>query len=399
MIEPFSGQAFATGIGQSQPSIGPVAILTLPDGSVLVSGGPARNQLFKFGAAGGQAGAPVATFAEPIYDMALDASGNIWATTGGGPLYELAPQTYAILGQFGDSLTQSLAIQPGTGLIYVSSGKGIEIFNPATDTFHHFSDIRVGSIAFDNAGTLWAATWPQNQNQLIEFTGTPLAPKLMFSFASDVGSIAFGQPGTKLANLLFVSHTDAAVPGGGSELTMIDPSTLQQVALATGGTRGDEIKTSADGRIFISQSHQVDVLNPIQPPHVASTNPPAQGIVSLPLGSVSVTFDEDMFVGSASDPHGVINPANYTLTGDNSGPVTITSVSYDAGSRTALLEFNNLNADDFTLQGAHGCREHRRPDAGAGLHHRFPGRVRFFAVRQHQLHRGTRQQRHAHRLL
>ena len=176
VLEPFSGQAFATGIGQSQPNIGPLAVLPMPDGAVLVSGGPARNQLFLFNPGGGQAGTPVATLSEPIYDMALDATGMIWATTGGGPLYELDPTTGAILGQFGDSLTQSLAIQPGTGLIYVSSGNGIEIFNPATETFSHFSDMRVGSLAFDNHGNLWAATWPQDQNQLIEFTksGTDL---------------------------------------------------------------------------------------------------------------------------------------------------------------------------------------------------------------------------------
>ena len=42
-------------------------------------------------ATGGQAGTPLATLAEPIYDMALDAAGNIWATTGGGPLLELDP--------------------------------------------------------------------------------------------------------------------------------------------------------------------------------------------------------------------------------------------------------------------------------------------------------------------
>src|SRR5207302_1669131 len=115
---------------------------------------------------------------------------------------------FAVLGQFGDSLTQSLAIQPATGLIYLSSGKGIEVFNPLTHAFSHFSDIRVGSLGFDPQGTLWAATWPHNQTQIIQFTGTPLAPKLMVTFASDVDSIAFGQPGTKLAGLLFVSHTN-----------------------------------------------------------------------------------------------------------------------------------------------------------------------------------------------
>src|SRR6202030_1461557 len=99
------------------------------------SGGPARDQLFSYTAEGGQAGTPLATEPFPLYDMALDAAGNLWATTGGGTPLELNPQTGAIIGQYGDGLTQSLAIQPSTGLIYVSSGKGIEIFNPTTQTF------------------------------------------------------------------------------------------------------------------------------------------------------------------------------------------------------------------------------------------------------------------------
>src|SRR5262249_27173884 len=297
--------------------------LVLPDGSLLVSGGSARNQLFRFTTAGGQAGTPLATLPEPIYDMALDASGHIWATTGGGPLVELDPQTGAILARYGDSLTQSLAIQPGTGLIYVSSGAGIEIFDPAHGAFHHFSDIRVGSLAFAPDGILWAATWPHNQGQVIQFSGNPIAPRLMLQFDSDVDSIAFGLPGSKLEGLLFVSHTSEASPGAGTELTMVDLATLQQVAVATGGTRGDEIKTAPDGRVFLSQSHQVDVLNPVRPPHVASTNPPPQGVVSLPFGQLNVTFDEDMLAGDPTDPHSVLNPANYTLAGDETGPVTI----------------------------------------------------------------------------
>ncbi len=351
VIAPFSGRVFATGIGQSQPSIGPMALLPLPNGSVLISGGPARNELFLLGNTGGQAGTPVATFAEPIYDMALDANGDIWATTGGGPLYEINSQTYAIMGQWGDGLTQSLAIDSSTGLIYVSSGKGIEVFDPTTDTFSHFSDIRVGSLGFDNQDNLWAATWPQNTNQIIEFTGNPIKPKLMFTLDSDVDSIAFGQAGSQLAGLMFVSHTDAALPGdAGSELTMIDLATLQQVAVATGGTRGDEIATSSDGRVFISQSNEVDELELVQPPHVASTNPPAQGVVALPLGTISITFDQNMFVGNASNPNSVLNPTNYSLVGANSGPVTFTSITYDAPSRTVTLTFDNLNADHYTLQ-------------------------------------------------
>ena len=46
---------------------------------------------------------------------------------------------------------------------------------------------------------------------------------------------------------------------------------LRRVAVARGGTRGDAIKTSANGRVFISQSHQIDVLQPVTAPHVLST--------------------------------------------------------------------------------------------------------------------------------
>src|SRR4029077_8294929 len=123
---------------------------------------------------------------------------------------------------------------PGTGLIYVSSGNGIEVFDPATGSFNHYSDIRVGSLAFAPDGTLWAVTWPHNQTQVIEFSGTPVTPRVMLQFGSDVDSIAFGLPGSNLAGLLFVSHTDDSLPGSGSELTMVDLATLQQVAVATG---------------------------------------------------------------------------------------------------------------------------------------------------------------------
>jgi CARDB/Putative Ig domain len=350
VLAPIVAQSFVTGIGQSQPDIGPIAILPLPGGSVLASGGPARNQLFLFSAAGGKAGTPVATLSEPIYDMALDASGFIWATTGGGSLLELDPKTFAVLGQFGEALTQSLAIQPGTGLIYVSSGDGIAIFDPATRKFTHLSDIRVGSLAFAPDGTLWAATWPHNQGQVIRLTGTPVAPQLMFQFDADVDSIAFGVPGSKLDGLLFVSHTNEAVPGAGTELTMIDLATLKQVALATGGTRGDEIKTTADGRLLLSQSHQIDVLGPVTAPLVASVSPPPGADVALPLGSVSVTFDRDMLADDAFDPGSVLNPDNYHLQGDSAGFAPVRAVAYDPASRTAVLNFDAFASDHYQLR-------------------------------------------------
>ncbi|MGE3817844.1 MAG: putative Ig domain-containing protein, partial [Isosphaeraceae bacterium] len=348
VLRPFRAEAFATGIAQSRADIGPMAIAVLPDHSVLASGGPGRNQLFRFTAEGGDAGRPLAVLPFPVFDLALDAAGGLWATTGGGPLLKLDPQTGAILGQFGDGLTQALAVRPGTGQVYVSSGKGVEVFDPPSGTFRHFSDVRVGSLAFAPDGTPWAATWP-NRGGVVRFDAEG-RPETMLRLDLPVDSIAFGADGTPLAGLLFVSSNDGFKPGGGGQLTMVDLATLRRVALATGGTRGDVVRTTTDGRVLLSQSHQIDVLGPLRAPRVAGANPPSDALASLPLGSVAVTFDRDMLAGDPADPHSVLNPANYELTGTAGGPVAIRSVAYDRSSRTAVLSFDAISPDVYRLR-------------------------------------------------
>ena len=349
VLQPFTAQAFATGIQQSYANIGPVAIVVTPDGSVLVSGGPGRNQLFLLPTQGGTVGAPLSTLPYPIYDMAFDDSGHLWATTGGGPLLELNPTTGAILARYGDSLAQTLAIDPATGMIYVSSGEGVESFNPTTATFNHFSDLRVGSLAFAPDGSLWAALWPVDQGDVIRFDASGQAQK-MLEFTDDVDSIAFGLPGSPLGGLLFISHDEDVSAGQGSELTMVDLATMQTIAVATGGSRGDEIKTTPDGRVLLSQSHEVDVLGPVTAPQVVAVNPPPDAAVALPLGSISVTFDQDMLDDDVTDPRSVLDPSNYVLQGDSAGRIPIRSVVYDAASRTAVLSFDAITADHYELR-------------------------------------------------
>src|SRR5262249_52671796 len=52
-LQPFHVESFATGIPASEAGIGPMALVVLPDGSVLISGGPTRGQLYRFAADGG----------------------------------------------------------------------------------------------------------------------------------------------------------------------------------------------------------------------------------------------------------------------------------------------------------------------------------------------------------
>ena len=356
VLDPFQAQGFATGFAQSDGILGPMALAQEPDGSFLVSGGASRNELFHIPENGGPAGDPLATLPYQIFALAFDGEGHLWAATGGGPLLQLDPSTGAIVNEFGEGVTLAVAVDPKTEQIYVATGSGVEIFDPTTQTFTQFSrdqNLRVSSLAFDADGNLWAVTWP-DARQVVEFDDHARA-QVKLTFDSDIQSIAFGQQGTYLENLLFVSHDDAPnTPGGTvaptpSELTMVDVTTLQQVAVAQGGTRGFDVLATSDGRLLISQSHEVDVLEPVVAPNVVAVNPPPDSIAALPLAFIDVTFDQDMFAGSASDVSSVTDPANYTLVGQSAGAATIETVHYNPATRTALLVISGLVADSYTL--------------------------------------------------
>ena len=85
-------------------------------------------------------------------------------------------------------------------------------------------------------------------------------------------------------------------------------------------------------------------------PTVLATTPAAGSLMPLPLPAITVTFDQDMFVGAATDAASVINPANYALLQAGGGTLAINSVSYDAATRTATLHYDPLTAGDFLLQ-------------------------------------------------
>jgi hypothetical protein len=260
-IRPFGAEVFASNIPQSNADIGPLAMVVTPDGGILASGGANRGSLYRFGHDGGEAGTPLTTLDVPIFDMAFDKSGQLWATTGGGTLVLLDATSGAIKARFGDGLTQALAVDPTSGAIYVSSGRGVEIFDTITHAFRHFSDTRVDDLVFAPDGTLWGTTWPQ-RGDLVSFDLHGRAHR-MLRLDSEVDSIAFGQAGTQLAGILFVSNNVADGSTAGSQLIAVDTATLDHVVIALGGTRGETVQTTVDGRLLIAQSHQIDVVAPI----------------------------------------------------------------------------------------------------------------------------------------
>ena len=163
VFEPFTVSAFATGFADSGAGIGPLSVAFSPDGSrIYVSGGEGRNQLWVFSAAGGTAETSLAMLDVPIYDIVFDAQGRLWATTGGGPLVQLDPDTGGILARYGDGIQLGIAVHPESGRLYLATGSGIEIFDPATERFTVFSSTRVHSLAFGPEATLYGISWPED---------------------------------------------------------------------------------------------------------------------------------------------------------------------------------------------------------------------------------------------
>ncbi|MEY8838360.1 CARDB domain-containing protein, partial [Cribrihabitans sp. XS_ASV171] len=206
ILNPFLGNSFATGFQQSQDGvIGPMAILERSNGDIWISGGLNRGEIFTFDSEGGTAdgASRLIQLDDPIFNLAEDADGAIWATTGGGSLLKLDPDTGGVVKRFGQGLTMGLAIDEGTGLIYVGANSGILTFDPDTEMFSQWSrdeNLRVGSLAFDGQGTLWAVTWP-DRSQVVKFTERQRA-EIVLEFDSKVDSIAFGREGTALEDLL-----------------------------------------------------------------------------------------------------------------------------------------------------------------------------------------------------
>ncbi|MEL6104395.1 MAG: CARDB domain-containing protein, partial [Planctomycetota bacterium] len=362
VLKPFTARQFADGFdvassGIATSGVGPLAIVETPDGEVLVSGGPSRNQLYRFDADGGTATGVWAELDYPIYNLAFGVEGRLWATTGGGPLLELDPVDGAIVAEYGDGITLGLAIDPIDGSLLVGSRYGVERFDPATQTFDRLSrdqNLRIGSLAFSNDGTLYAVQWPE-RNAVLRFTELGRAETVL-SFDTPIDSIAFGAEDTPLEGLLFVTHNSGDRGFGQSvardresELTMVDLATLRRVAVASGGSRGDVATTTRDGRVLVSQSDSIDVLSPIRVPEIVATNPAEQTIIALPLGLISVTFSEDMFVGSGAEPNSVLNPGNYAVrSGSGDHPVVI-EVAYHEASRTASLFVEGFSPGEQTL--------------------------------------------------
>ena len=343
-LQPFGIEKLSDSVAASQGNIGALAVVGLADGSVIYSGGPDRSWLYRVTADGETSVDPFARLTEPVYGLAVDGDGRLWATTGGGALLELEPETGAILGRHGDSVTQSLAIAPD-GRIAVSTGDGIAFFDPADGSFTLVSPTRVDGLAYAPDGSLWGTSWP-DRGEIYRFVVQPdggLEARLVASAAAPIDSIGFGAVGSEFEGLAILTSIET---DGTSWLYALDIASHKLQAIATGPVRGEGIASLADGRIVIAHTEGLDVIRPLKAPEVLTTSIRQGEVVPRPVNSFAVQFTEDMALeGDGS----VLDPNNYALIDLAGDIVPITGITWDAATRSVLLTFDPLERGSFAL--------------------------------------------------
>ena len=378
VLAPFSLRSFANGFSQSEADVGAVALVSLANGQVLISAGSQRQAVYRVDAQGGRAVTPLFELNSPIYDMTVDALGQLWVLTGQSLLQvdiDSGTVLRTVHGPQREPLTHALAIHPTTGEIYVASGNGIEIFKPtetdATKAWQHFSNQRVGDLSFASDGRLWAVAWsgseitaatPNGTTDIVSLTLTGRQAgraELEYRLTGVIDSIAFGQVGTALEGTLVASsqlqqravnsQTASTIPHQAS-VWMIELASKRILQVASGGTRGESIITTADGRILVAQSQSVDEIAPAKVPKVTAITVPEGSLVPLPLQEIGIVFDQDMAMGA--EAYSVLNTNNYALIAvgqNNSEAIQPQAIRWDAQQKMAWLTVSGLVAGQYQL--------------------------------------------------
>ena len=82
VVAPFTLRGFADGFAGSTADIGALAMVEMPDHTILASAGTLRNEVYRFSKDGGHSTTPLFTLNAPILNMAVDSVGQLWVMTG-----------------------------------------------------------------------------------------------------------------------------------------------------------------------------------------------------------------------------------------------------------------------------------------------------------------------------
>ena len=75
---------------------------------------------------------------------------------------------------------------------------------------------------------------------------------------------------------------------------MVDLATRQRLNVASGGPLAEDLVFTAEGRLLVANSQQVDVVMPVTPPNIIAVTPADGLIVPLPQNTVRIVFDQDL---------------------------------------------------------------------------------------------------------
>ncbi len=273
----------------------------------------------------------------PIYEMVFDAAGQLWASTGGEGLLQLDPATGAVLDRVGAGISLGLAAIPGQNAIYVATTGGVARLDTATRRLTPFSNVRVDAMAVDADGTLYGTAWPTGGEVLrFDFRGRA---EVIGSVSGGAESLAIGAAGSLVDGALIVGHQN------GGRISIIDPQSLRQTVIASGGTgRVEGIESLPDGRFLVTQGDQVDIFFTVAAPRVVDT-------IIRQNNRAALVFDVGLNAADPARTSSATRGANYTIVNKDTGQsVGIGAVQYDAATRTSELLFESLAPAEYELR-------------------------------------------------
>ena len=180
--------------------------------------------------------------------------GELWATTGGGPLLQLDPQHRGGPGPLRRRHHPGARRRSGRparstsppATASRSSTRSRATFTPLQRRPRRRPRLRPGRRALGHdAG--------RDRGDVVQFDQHGPARRSQVRLDADVDSIAFGRRAAQLDGLLFVSANDARRRPGRSELTMVDLATLKVLARRHGRPARRGLAATPDGRVLVSQ--------------------------------------------------------------------------------------------------------------------------------------------------
>jgi hypothetical protein len=250
---------FPTTNAGSNGCCGPLGI-AFTNGGVLVTDYPGNVRFFASDTDGQVAAAGVVggTYgATNAVGLTTALTGQIYMTQQGNNALVQVTNTGAFVGTIAGGLgfATGIVTNPVTGTVYISNvGNGtIFRYTPGGAPPTPFISVAADGLSVNAAGTvLYAAS----NGHILSYNA------LTGAFLQDLGFVAGGPDGTAVGQSGNIAG-DIFVNTNGGTVVEIDPTTLMQTVIATGGSRGDFVTVDPNGTLLLTQTDEILRLTPI----------------------------------------------------------------------------------------------------------------------------------------